>query len=710
MNEYSCLTGGKVFIYIQVVNKSWGDKMRTVTSKIVVVFLLLNLGCCQGAKLIKSKNNTLDYGDIPLYFIPNQGQVDNEVKFYATSLQYTLWLTNDGLIFDRHKQDVSRLTFLNANPYPDVIALNAAEYKVNFFLGHDEPNWKTNVQTYRSVKYEELYGNVDMKVYGKEKHIEYDWIVKPGGAPSDIRFKYDDVLDTCIDEEGNLEIKTKVSEFLHTNPLGYQIIDDKQVQVDVKFARIEENVFGYSVGAYDKNHDLIIDPLIIVHSTFLGGSRIEGGADIAVDKNGAAYVTGITYSPDFPQKNGLLPIASGAINSFVTKIDTQEAKLVYSTYIGGSQSDFSKGIAVDKDGAAYLVGHSMSTDFPLKNSLSQNLAGGYDVFVVKIAVDGSSLVYSTLIGGSDWENGNDIAVDNKGAAYITGNTRSFDFPTKNPIFGSNSGKVDAFVTKINPEGSSLAFSTYIGGSFSDYGNSIAIDKKSASYITGRTKSTDFPVKRAIYSQRIGGKDAFVTKINPKGRKLIYSTYLGGSSQDYGTGIAVNKKREAYITGCTQSDDFPTANALFETNAGGQDIFVSQLNRKGNAFKYSTFLGGSVWDVANAIALDKKGAIYLTGYTHSQDYPLWDPLSGMTSIRNRNIVTKFKPRGDALEFSTFLGGSSDDVGHGIAVDSDGNAYVTGHTTSPDFPMVSPVFRFYSGGGGDAFVIKIRYISQ
>jgi Beta-propeller repeat len=355
-----------------------------------------------------------------------------------------------------------------------------------------------------------------------------------------------------------------------------------------------------------------------------------------VDSSGNAYVTGYTDSSNFPTMNPLQPASGGgSSDAFVAKINPTGSALIYSTYLGGSGGESGGGIAVDSSGDAYVTGSTSSTDFPTKNPLQPEYGGGYsfagDAYVSKINAAGSALVYSTYLGGSGRDGGYSIAVDSAGNAYVTGHTGSFNFPITPGAFQTTCGDVnqywceargDAFVSKINPAGSALVYSTYLGGHDLDRGYSIAVDSTGSAYVTGETYATDFPTVNPLQPASGGPADAFVSKFNPSGSALVYSTYLGGKGpNEGGGGIAVDSSGSAYVTGTTNSWDFPTVNALQPTYRGGdEDAFVSELNPSGSALVYSTYLGGRGYDTGRGIAVDSAGNAYVTGYTQSADFP------------------------------------------------------------------------------------------
>jgi len=619
--------------------------------------------------------------------------VDETALFYAKTSRYTLWLTEEGLVFDstrrikkestesirqnprdinnpedvKYDRDVSRLVFVKANRSPEVIPVDVTEHKVNYFIGKDKSKWRSNIQTSRAVLYKELYPNIDLKVYGIEKQIEYDFVVKPGGEVSDIGFEYKGAEERRIDEDGNLVIKTKFGELKHAKPVCYQVIGGERVEIRAEFKRKEDNAYGFQVKEYNKNYELIIDPLVLVYSTFLGGSGADSGRSIAVDSTGSIYVAGFTSSRDFPTKNSIQgSYAGGKDDAFITKINASGTDLVYSTYLGGSQDEgrCETGIAVDSEGAAYVAGCTLSDDFPTKNPIQGSYAGTYDVFITKINPTGNELIYSTYLSGSGVDGSYyGLAIDSEGAAYLTGYTNSIDFPTQNPIQGTNAGGYDVFITKINSAGNKLIYSTYLGGAGEDGYGGIAVDSEGAAYVTGSTGSIDFPTKNPIQGSKAGERDAFITKINASGTALVYSTYLGGSGGAGGDCIAVDSEGAAYVAG-TAGVDFPTKNPIQGTNAGYRDIFIAKVNSSGSDLIYSTYLGGRGDENSEGLAVDSEGAAYVTGFTGSDDFPALNPIQGSYGGGERDAIiaklsfTSSTPTTYSLTITAGSGGTTD----------------------------------------------------
>jgi hypothetical protein len=695
---------------------------------------------------------SIDFGKISLYFIPNNGQVNKKAVFYAKAAGYTLWLTKPGLVFDslylphsphstNYRRDVSKLMFLGANKNPEIVPINKTTLRVNYFKGKDKSRWNTDIPTWSAVVYKNIYKNIDLKVYGTEKRVEYDWIVKPGGNPKDIRFQYKNVKGTRLDDQGNLLIETDSGELIHKKPVSYQEIgvgagirncpsdknktlsDERRTAVSVTFKKIAKDSYGFAVEAYDKHRELIIDPVVLVYSTYLGGKMWDECYGIALDSSGYTYVAGGTWSMDFPLRDPYQPgPESENLDAFVIKIDTDRkgnSSLIYSTYLGGEDLEICCGIAVDNSGNVYVTGNTWSEDFPTRNSY-QTYQGNEDAFVAKINTTrsgASSLIYSTYLGGEEPDSGQGIAVDGKGNIYVAGWTYSTDFPTRNPFQEESAeGFIDGFITKIDTTrsgNSSLVYSTYLGGEESEGCEDITVDSSGCAYVTGWTYSPDFPTQNAYQTHR-GLSDCFVTKIDTTRSgtsSFIYSTCLGGGSSDYGKGIAVdvNNSGYTYVTGITRSWNFPTRNA-WQKYQGGDDAFVVAIDttRSGSpSLIYSTYLGGENDDGGSGIAVDGSSRnVYVTGYTESPDFPTLNPYQDYQGEKDTfvsKIDTTFSGT-SSLIFSTFLGGEKSDGGNDIAVDNSGNVFVCGWTFSKNFPTLNQYQADPGDSDSDGYVIK------
>jgi hypothetical protein len=420
-------------------------------------------------------------------------------------------------------------------------------------------------------------------------------------------------------------------------------------------------------------------------------------------------VTGSTFG-GFPTVNAVQSTFGGVhgANAFITKINATGSALVYSTYLGGSVGDIGCGIAADSSGNAYVTGYTESTNFPTVNAIQSSLAGSANAFITKINATGSALVYSTYLGGSGSDFGYGIAADSSGNAYVTGTTSSTNFPTANAIQSNLDGPSDdVFITKMNATGSSLAYSTYVGGRGADVGKGIAVDSSGNAYVTGYTESTDFPTVNAIQSSLAGSANAFITKINATGSALVHSTYLGGGGSDIGYGIAVDSSGNAYVTGTTNSTNFPTANAIQSSLAGPTNAFIAKINASGATLVYSTYLGGSGYpgDSSASIGVDSSGSAYVTGTTNSTDFPTVNAIQAtFRGPGSDAFVAEINASGSVLLYSTYFG-DNNTGGTGIAVDSSGDAYVTGNT-SGNIPLVNAFQSSFSlPANSSAFVAEI-----
>jgi hypothetical protein len=620
---------------------------------------------------------------------------------------------------------VLRMRLAGAREPARIVGRDRQPGTVNYFKGRDPGQWRTGVATYGKVEYQGVYPGVDLVYYGNQRQLEYDFIVAPGADPNQIRLSFSQDGQTAaprLDGNGDLLLPTGADEVRLHKPVVYQEIEGKRREIEGQFVVLPamtegkgERQVGFQVAEYDRGRPLVIDP-VLVYSTYLGGSDKDVSQSIAVDSVGNAYVTGVSYSTDFPSINAKYPQLWGSTDAFITKLRSDGKAVIYSTYLGGSGSenrcaDSDGSVAVDSIGNAYLVGSTGSSDFPISNAKYPQLRGAQDVFVAKLSADGQRLLYSTYLGGGGWDCGSDIAVDSAGNAYVTGHIfGSHDFPTVNAKYPNFGGYVDTFVTKFNTSGTQVLYSTYLGGTGEEIGYGIAVDSSRNIYVVGRTWSTDFPVVNAKYPQFRGERDAFVTKFSANGQTVIYSTYLGGNGLEIGKRVTVDGFGNAYVLGLTKSADFPTINAKYQQLRGEYDAFITKFSTNGQQVFYSTYFGGSSKDFGSDIAVDSAGNTYVTGVTFSTDFPivnakyphLWGPTDA--------FFTKFTADGQRIIYSTYLGGSGAEEGNGIAVDTAGNAYVTGSTSSTDFPTstTDPKIVSYDptyNGDGDAFVAKL-----
>jgi len=466
--------------------------------------------------------------------------------------------------------------------------------------------------------------------------------------------------------------------------------------------------YGFDVASYDRTKDLIIDPVLIYSTYLGGisldaGLGIAVDAEGAAYVTGYTLSPDFPVVAPLQRFGG-----NAYTDAFVTKINPAGDAIVYSTYIGGTNADYGSDIAVDTSGAVYITGSTFSLDYPLATPIQAVHGGVADVIITKLNSAGNSIVYSTFLGGSDEDWGLGIALDSTGAAYVTGYALSTDYPVFNalqPLFGG--GFIDSFITKIDPTGTALVYSTYLGGNSGEHGNDIAVDATGAVYATGQTWSTDFPLGAPIQSALSGIDDAYVTKIDPTGSSFLFSTYLGGTGEDSGNSIALDASGAVYVAGYTSSTDFPVSpagSAIQGYLGGGFDAFLTKIDALGASYLYSTYLGGSGIDKGFSIALDASGAAYVTGQTFSTDFPLVNAVQSLFGGMDDGFVLEVAPDGASLVYSTFLGGTDSDNGFAITGNGTGEAYVTGFTFSTDFPLLAPLAGF-NGGTADAFITRL-----
>ncbi len=721
-------------------------------------------------------STTTPLGGLPLQFEANAGQTDPRVQYLVRGGGYTLFLTATEAVFalaasspPLHPADplspdpvtgrlptatagltesVVAMRFLGANPAPHVVPLVPLSGTVSYLVGNDPQKWRTGIATAARVAYQGVYPGIDLTCYGTAGQLEYDWDIAPGAAPRLINFALDGAQGLSLDGQGNLVVGTGDGPLLQRPPVAYQDIGGQRHAVPVSYTLDPTGLVGFALGAYDPTQPLVIDP-VLSYGAYLGGSGADQGFGVAVDASGDSYVLGATTSANFPTTTGAYSTtATGSDDLFVTKLDPTGTSRVWSTYLGGSGDNVGPnvggGIAVDAAGDAYLTGDTASADFPTTaNAYSRSLAGatgyGGDAFVTELNASGSGLVYSTYLGGTGPDYGKGIAVDAAGKIDVTGHTGSADFPLVNAYQSAPPDPLgsEAFVARLDPTASgaaSLLYSTYLGTTryngapaFTG-GSAVAVDGAGDVYVTGDTGSGAYPATSNAAQPAFGAgcsncHDAFVTELNPAASgtaSLLYSTFVGGSGDERSQGIALDAAANIYATGWTTSTDFPTANAAQpHIGAGGanacanppcQDAFVVKLNPtlSGRAgLTYATYLGGSNNDQGNGIAVDSAGDAYVAGQTLSTDMPLAQPLQ-RSGGGTHAFVAELNPSG-ALLFSSYLGGSGADSGNAIALDSLDNMYVVGTTSSSDFPTgngVQNTAPSKSAGGTDAFAVRLN----
>ena len=691
----------------------------------------------------------------PLGFEASGPQAGADYPFFARAPGGTLLLTRGGgwLLWRndaapaipglaRGQLRMPQMRLLGSNPAPRTTLLDRLPGHSNYLIGRAPERWRTDIAQHGRVEYREVYRHIDLVYYGNHGQLEYDFIARPGGDPGRIRLGFDGVESLAVEPDGSLLARAGSGRIRLHRPRAYQLDESgRRREVAAAYRLAGRARLAFRLGEYDRRKPLIIDP-VLAYSTFLGGLLYDFGLGITTDAAGNAYVAGYTSSPNFPATSGALDRTCGtdgfcnfsALDAFVTKLNAAGSAIVYSTFLGGNGNDYAYGIAVDSAGNAYVAGYTESSDFPTTaGAFQRTKGGGKDVYAAKLSADGSTLLYSTFLGGSQDEvSFAGTAVDASGNMYVTGYTLSPNFPTTATAFdracGSDgscdNGLRDAFVTRLNTSAggaASLVYSTYLGGSNEDEGRAITLDGAVAVYVTGYTVSRDFPTTEGAFDRGCGTdsacnggyRDAFVAKLNTSAggaASLVYSTYLGGSGTDVGRGIAVDASGNAWVTGSSATTDFPVGSRLpsppIQASFGGgpEDGFIAKLNAQGSALLYASYLGGGGEDAAEAVALDTAGNVYVAGYTNSTNFPTKSAVQGSNSGDDDVFLVKLAPSG-ALLYSTYLGGTGQDRGLDLALDAAGAVYAVGYTASGSFPTTPGAARTSSAGLGEAFVAKI-----
>ncbi len=605
---------------------------------------------------------------LPLSFEPNQGQAGRTVQFLSRGPRSTLFLMDGGRALLRFPNGSLRMNPVGAAPISRAVGIDPLSGTINYLFGGDRGKWPTNVATYSAVKFARVYPGIDLIYRGEGDHLEYDFIVSPGADPAAISLDFSGADGMEIDRGGNLVFSLQGETIQHRKPHVYQPEGDARREISGRYVLTGAGRVRFAIGAYDRHLPLIIDP-VISYSTFLGGSGDDGAFSVALDREGNIHLAGITRSLDFPKTTGSVPgrtfpSATDATDAFVAKLNPQGTALLYATYLGGSEGDTVMSIAVDAAGNAYLTGGTTSKDFPVTPGAFQTKYGG---------TGGHSL----------------------------------------PPFSSPVG--DGFVAKLNPTGSALVYSSYLGGTGIDQGYGIAVDASGTAYVAGATESPNFPITQGVVQSTIrGSTEIFIARINSAGTGLLYSTFLGGSGEDAAFALALDSSGSIYITGITGSDDFPvTAGAFQSRRTGGVSGFVAKLNGTGTALAYSTYLGGNNNSTyAYGLAIDGNGGAYVTGVTTATNFPATSAAIQLRGIQGGDVfVTQLSPTGSSLVYSSVFGGNGSDTGYAIAVDKSGDAYVTGATRPYgngrwiDFPTTADAVLRCGTGNPAAFLARL-----
>jgi hypothetical protein len=672
-------------------------------------------------------------------FIKNEGQWDKRARYLAQFPGMNVWLTDDGILFDKYEVRSHGSSFA-PGVVPDSLEITGFVVKMSFAGGATHLNYRheqlfdtkakyTYIQNVvnnsnsgfsraidasasKEIRLLSVYEGVDMRFYEEQGSVRYDFIVKPNADAKRINIAFEGMNSISIDNNGNIVLQSIAGEQKHGSLLAYQMSKGKKKVVGCSFKKNIDGTIGLQLQNYDRTKELIIDPL--VYSSYLGSAMNDRAYGMDIDTSGNIYLTGSTYSPSFPTTTGAYSTvydASGDV--FVSKINAAGTALIYSTFIGGSGIDRANTIAVDNAGCAYVAGYTNSTNFPTTAGVIQPSNGGdFDGFVLKLNSYGSNLLYSSYLGGSLFDQVTVLRLGSSGYAYIAGHSLSSNFPTTagvvKPYYSGASETSDCFVAKIDQSCSSLLFSTYYGGSQSDKINDLRIDSNGNIIFAGSTSSYDLPVSsNACYTYYGGGNsDGFIVKLNSAATSTTYCTFLGGANSDEVTAICLDESGNVYATGTTWSVNYPTTQGAYSTSYSlGCDAFLTKLNPDGTALVYSSFLGGASLDAGRAISLDRTNAAIISGQTYSLDFPILNSIQGENNGNGDAFVTVFTQNGSQIKHSSIFGGSGQEYLTNGICDANGNVTLSGFTSSDDYSATAGALQIANAGNDDIFCFKL-----
>lgn len=644
---------------------------------------------------------------LPLAFEENRGQSDRRVRYVSRGSGYEVQFTTRGadiVLGGQHgpRPSAIGIRVVNGRRNVEPVASEPLPGTANHLMGDDPSGHIVDVGTFARVTYASVYPGIDLAYYGSAGQLEYDFIVAPRADPRRIRVAFDGADELALSPEGDLVLRRGAASIAMRKPVAYQEIHGARRDVTASYALAGSNRVGFHLGPYDADHPLVIDPILVL-ATNLWGSV----AGVALDSSRNIYVAGTIAAAGLPATGGYQTQLAGKQDAYVAKLNPAGTSVIYATYLGARRATTSGlGVAVDAAGSAYVTGTTDATAFPITPGAYR--ASG-STFVTKLAPAGNALVYSTFVTATV----SAMVVDGAGSVYMTGTTGALE-TTPGAFQATSIGSVAAYAAKLNATGSAMAYATFIGGSADDAGKGIAVDANGSAYVVGFTRSANFPTANAVRATLSGASDAFVAKVNPTGTALEYSTYLGGSGDERGFAIAVDAAGQAYVTGWTKSTDFPRTSGVFQPSIGYPDpaisnAFVTKLNSAGTGLVYSSYLGGK-WcftstvyaclamfepdegiDVGTSIAVDASGHAYVGGYATSTEFPLVDSLQAMSADGDGwhiPLVAKVAPAGDRIVFATVLGAKvQGGTLRQLAIDGQGGAVVAAETPGALFPLTA-----------------------
>jgi hypothetical protein len=652
----------------------------------------------------------LDSPHMPFTFVENSGQVDPSVRYIGIGPEFRVWFEDGSVLLQRGQTAVTISfsgRFRSSSNQSTITAVNPTGAYANFLRGNDRRHWQTDLALFGAIRYSGIWPGIELTYKVDQGRLEEEYLVAPGAAVDCIQLRFSG--DARIQADGTLRIKGATGDFIEDKPVLYQAIKGERTEVDGGFRKLPNGSIGFQVSEYDRAQPLVIDPAILF-SGYFGASGQESITAVGLDGENNIVVAGWTSSTDLPATNGAQQDNAGGVDAFVASFLPNGGTLIYCTYLGGSGDDQALGLALDSARNVYLTGWTSSANFPVAGAFQAHLKGTRDAFAVKLNASGNSLIYSTYLGGSGIDTGNAIAVDTSGGAVIVGDSTSMNLPvTRGVVQPSSSGSQDAFVAYFSPAGNTLKFLTYLGGSGVDHASSVALGGNGNVLIGGYTWSTNFPTVLPFQTASGGGQDGFVTKLWSDGTHLKFSTYIGGFGGSVGApeavnGLFVDPLGNVVVAGVTSSANFPITAGAFQTLFGGQTDGFIAHLTPAGSLLESTFLGGALSDGINAIAVDFHGNPYVTGFTSSNDFPVQRPLQTTNGGSMDAFVVKMNTILSSVTFGTYLGGTGSDAGNGIAVDSETSIVVAGQTSSGNFPIAGNL-QNYLPSVLSSFVTKI-----
>jgi uncharacterized protein (TIGR03437 family) len=628
----------------------------------------------------------------PLWFEPNQGQTHASVEFLAHS--------PSGFVYFDHNRMAVRDVRMDLIGTRSASQANLEERTggiSSYFIGRTEKDWHTGIPHYGRIRYKNVYAGIDLVYYGHDRNVEYDFILKPGADPDQIKLAYNKPVR--VDANGDLLIE----ELRQHRPKVFQ--NGHQVGCDYL---MRNGTVQLALAEYDHSQSLTVDP-VLEFSTYLGGPAEEHGFAISLDTAGNVYLAGGTQSPAAPTLDPFQNTTALILSPVVFKFAPDGHRLIYYAVVGNNSWDSAYTIAVDSTGSPIISGQTRNPNFPLKNAFQTQFKAIWDnAFITKVSPDGKSILYSSYLGGNNRDSGNGIAVDAQGNVFVTGDTSSSDFPTLNALQAQpGGGGYDCFITKVAPTGI-LLWSTYFGSSGAEGCYDIAIDRSGNAWVAGSSSSQDLLLKNAIQATstpRTSYRTPMLARVSTDG-KLLYSSFVGGPTAGFAKAIAIDASGNIFLGGSADSQ-FVTKNAFQSQSAGPGNRYLMGLDPSAQTVRFASYFGGSGSDIIDRIAIDNAGSMYVIGWTSSADFPVkgsFQVFSGGGVCQCDAFVAKFAPGAQSLIYSTLLGGHNGDFGEGVAVDNSGNAYIVGTTLSQDFPTKSP-YQATFGGGFDLFFAKI-----